>query len=74
MRVTVTLDDELLANASEGTGITDRSALLQEGLKLIVQRDAARRLAALGGVAPSLKLAPRRRFAHAPARGTRRTR
>lgn len=73
MRVTVTLDDELLAKASEVSGITDRSALLHEGVKLIVQRDAARRLAALGGIAPSLKLSPRRRFAHTPARGARRT-
>lgn len=61
MRTTVTLDDELLAQASEAMGITERSVLLHEGLRLIVQREAARRLAALGGSAPNLKLPPRRR-------------
>lgn len=71
MRTTVTLDDKLLAQASEAMGISERSVLLHEGLKLIVQRDAARRLAALGGSAPNLKLPPRRRSAPAPtARAT----
>jgi Arc/MetJ family transcription regulator len=67
MRTTVTLDDELLTQASEAMGITERSLLLHEGLKLIVQREAARRLIALGGTAPGLKLPPRRRSAPAPA-------
>jgi len=61
MRTTVTLDDELLAKASEAMGISERSVLLHEGLKLIVQREAARRLAALGGSAPDLQLPARRR-------------
>jgi Arc/MetJ family transcription regulator len=68
MRTTVTLDDELLARASEAMGITERSVLLHEGLKLIVQREAARRLAAMGGIAPGLKLPPRRRPAPVPAK------
>lgn len=66
MRTTVTLDDELLAQASEAMGISERSVLLHEGLKLIVQREAARRLAAMGGSAPGLRLPPRRRPAVAP--------
>jgi Arc/MetJ family transcription regulator len=61
MRTTVTLDDDLLAQASEAMGVTERSVLLHEGLKLIVQREAARRLAALGGSAPKLRLPERRR-------------
>lgn len=73
MRTTVTLDDALLAQASEAMGTTERSVLLHEGLKLIVQREAARRLAALGGSAPGLKLPPRRRSAPAPARSARGT-
>jgi len=68
MRTTVTLDDDLLAQASEAMGITERSVLLHEGLKLIVQREAARRLAALGGTMPGLKLPPRRRSTPAPSR------
>lgn len=66
MRTTVTLDDQLLAQASEAMGTTERSVLLHEGLKLIVQREAARRLIALGGSAPDLKLPPRSRPAQAP--------
>ncbi len=72
MRTTVTLDDELLAQATEAMGISERSVVLHEGLKLIVQREAARRLTALGGLAPDLTLPPRRRSAPAPARGARR--
>jgi Arc/MetJ family transcription regulator len=68
MRTTVTLDDQLLAEAGEAMGITERSVLLHEGLKLIVQREAARRLAALGGSAPELQLPPRRRPPAAPPR------
>jgi Arc/MetJ family transcription regulator len=67
MRTTVTLDDELLAKASEALGISERSVLLHEGLKLIVQREAARRLALLGGSAPDLRLPARRRSASTPA-------
>ncbi len=68
VRTTVTLDDELLAKASEAMGISERSVLLHEGLKLIVQREAARRLAAMGGIAPGLKLPLRRRPALVPTK------
>ena len=69
MRTTITLDDELLAKAGEAMGTTERSALLHEGLRLIVQREAARRLILLGGSMPDAKAAPRRRSALAkPAR------
>lgn len=66
MRTTVTLDDDLLAEASAALGISERSVVLHEGLKLLVQRDAARRLALLGGSAPDLVLPPRRRLPAAP--------
>ena len=61
MRIRVTLDDELLKDASELTGITDPSALLHAGLTHLVQREAARRLAKLGGSMPNLQSVPRRR-------------
>lgn len=61
VRTTLTLDDELLAKATEAMGAVERSAVIHEGLRLIVQREAARRLAALGGSAPRLALPPRRR-------------
>lgn len=62
MRTTITLDDELLAKAHEFSGIKERSALIREALTALVQREAARRLAKLGGSDPDFKLPPRRRF------------
>jgi Arc/MetJ family transcription regulator len=61
MRTTVSLDDELLARAQSYTGLTEKSALLREALTALVQREAARRLARLGGSQPNLKPIPRRR-------------
>lgn len=49
MRTTVTLDDELLARAEQLCGHLERSALLKEALGALVQRESAKRLAALGG-------------------------
>jgi Arc/MetJ family transcription regulator len=61
MRTTVALDDELLAKAQAYTGIREKSALIREALKTLVEREAARRLARLGGSQPDLKPIPRRR-------------
>jgi Arc/MetJ family transcription regulator len=61
MRMTVTIDDELLADAKEFSGIEDTSALVQRALALLVQRDAAQKLISLGGTEPDLKAAPRSR-------------
>jgi Arc/MetJ family transcription regulator len=62
MRTTVTLDDELLAQAQEMTGITEKSSLLREALTRLVQQEAARRLILLGGSDPDAKAAPRTRW------------
>ena len=61
MRTTINIDDELLAKAAKLAGPLDRSAVVREGLKALIQRESARRLARLGGSQPSLKAAPRRR-------------
>ena len=61
MRTTIVLDDELLAQAQELTGLTEKSAIVREGLKALLAREAARRLAKLGGTEPDLKMPPRRR-------------
>lgn len=63
MRTTVTLDDDLVAAAREYVDIKDTSGLLREALKSLIEREAARRLSALGGTEPQLELAPRRRAA-----------
>lgn len=61
MRTTVTIDDDLLANAMELTGIAEKSALVNAALQALVQREAARRLARMGGTQPGLEYIPRRR-------------
>ncbi len=61
MRTTVNIDEGLLAKAAKLTGPLDRSALLHEGLKALIERESARRLAKLGGSQSKLKVAPRRR-------------
>lgn len=61
MRTTVNLDDELVAKAAELTGIEEKPALLREALKALIAREAARRLALLGGSDPGATAAPRRR-------------
>ncbi len=62
MRTTVTIDDELLKDAREYTGIAEVSALVREGLKALIEREAAQRLALLGGTMPDAEAPPRRRF------------
>lgn len=61
MRTTITLDDELLRRAQDLSGLNERSALVHEGLRALIQREAARRLARLGGSDPNAMPPPRRR-------------
>jgi len=49
MRTTVTLEDDLVARATELTGVTEKSALLRQGLQTLIRVESARRLAAVGG-------------------------
>jgi len=61
VRTTVALDDDLVRAAQEFTGVGEKTALLREALKALIERESARRLAALGGTMPELKRVPRRR-------------
>ena len=61
MRTTLNLDDDLLAEAERLSGISERTPLIREALRALVQRESARRLAALGGTEPLLEAVPRRR-------------
>jgi Arc/MetJ family transcription regulator len=61
MRTTLALDDDLLADAQDLTGLKEKSALIREALVALIQRESARRLARLGGSQPQLKPVPRRR-------------
>jgi Arc/MetJ family transcription regulator len=61
MRTTLALDDDLLRLAQEFTGVEEKTALVREALKALIERESARRLATLGGSMPQLKKVPRRR-------------
>jgi hypothetical protein len=61
MRTTLILDGELLERARQITGITGKTALVRAGLEALIAREAAKRLAALGGSEPALRPIQRRR-------------
>ena len=60
MRTTINLDDQLLGEAQRITGMKERTALIHEGLRALIERESARRLARLGGSEPGLRPVPRR--------------
>lgn len=60
MRTTLNLDAEIYEKASRLTGITEKTQLLHEGLKSLIERESARRLAMLAGSSPKVKAVPRR--------------
>jgi Arc/MetJ family transcription regulator len=61
MRTTINIDEDLLAKAAKLTGSLDRSAMVREGLKALIERESAKRLARLGGSQRGLKAMLRRR-------------
>lgn len=61
MRTTLNIDDTLLQDAQRLTGIAEKTLLVREGLKALIERESARRLARLGSTEPKLKAVPRRR-------------
>ena len=60
MRTTLAIDDDLLKTAQRLSGVQEKSAVVREGLKALIERESARRLAQLGGTQPGLE-SPRRR-------------
>ncbi len=60
MRTTLNIDDQLLAEAQRMTGVREKAALVREGLRALIERESARRLAKLEGSEPQLKPVPRR--------------
>jgi len=63
MRTTLAIDDELLVKAQALTGLKEKTALVREALKALIERESARRLARLGGTEPKLRPIPRRKSA-----------
>lgn len=60
MRTTIILDDDLIAKAEKLTGQSEKTALVREALKALIQRESARRLALLGGSDPEAQYVSRR--------------
>jgi Arc/MetJ family transcription regulator len=61
MKTTLNLDDELVAEARRLSHIEEKTALVHAGLRALIARESARRLAALGGTEPKVKSPSRRR-------------
>lgn len=61
VRTTLALDDALLEEARRLSGLKEKSLLVREALKALIERESARRLARLGGSEPGLEPVPRRR-------------
>lgn len=61
MRTTLALDDDLVAEAQRLTGTTEKTALVRQALRALIERESARRLAQLGGSEPDAQPVPRRR-------------
>lgn len=63
MRTTLALDDDLIQEAQRLTGVMEKSVLVREALRALIERESARRLAALGGSDPDASAGSRRRSA-----------
>ena len=66
MRTTLNIDDELFQQARDLSGLREKTALIREGLKALIERESAKRLAKLGGSEPQLEPIPRRRSESEP--------
>jgi Arc/MetJ family transcription regulator len=62
MKITVTLDEKLVKDAMEYTGVQGKTAVIRYALKEVVAWEAMKRLAAAGGSDPTATAGPRRRW------------
>ncbi len=60
-RTTLNIDDDLLRRAREYTGSQEKTALIHTALRELIAREAAKRLAALGGSMPGYRPGRRHR-------------
>jgi Arc/MetJ family transcription regulator len=65
MRTTLDLDEKLLEEAQRATGTTGKTAVIEKGLRALVEQAARSRLAALSGTVRKAKAPPRRRLRQA---------
>lgn len=60
MRTTLNIDDDLFQEAQQLSGLSEKTAVIREGLKALIERESARRLAKMGGTEPLAVSIPRR--------------
>lgn len=60
MRTTLALDDDLVQEAQRLTGTREKSALVRQALRALIERESALRLAQLAGSEPGMEAIPRR--------------
>jgi Arc/MetJ family transcription regulator len=60
VRTTLALDDDLVLEAQRLTGTKEKSALVRQALRALIERESARRLAQLGGSERDVEVVPRR--------------
>lgn len=61
MRTTLNIDDKAISKASRLTGVHKKTELVRMGLEALIAREAAKKLAVLGGSDRRARVAPRRR-------------
>ncbi len=61
MRTTLILKDDLMEKAAKLANLKEKTALVHEGLKALIEKKSRERLAALGGSQSRLKRVSRRR-------------
>lgn len=61
MRTTLDLDESLVKEALAVTKLPTKTAVIEEGLRALLRREAGRALAAMGGSQPQAKAVRRRR-------------
>ena len=61
MRTTLNIDDKSLSTAARLTGVHKKTQLVRMGLEALIAREAAKKLAALGGSDRKARVSPRRR-------------
>ncbi|MCK4762628.1 MAG: type II toxin-antitoxin system VapB family antitoxin [Candidatus Aminicenantes bacterium] len=63
MRITINIDESLMAEASRLTGVKEKASLIRLGLHALIARENGKRLSKLGGTEKNLQEIPRRRIA-----------
>jgi hypothetical protein len=62
MKTTLYIQEDLLSQAMEYSGIKEKTGVLQEGLRALIREKAAERILNLGGSDKKAKAIPRRKI------------